>query len=382
MANLDTDGDGDSDPADYAAALKLTDGERTTLAPLYAPGDELFRVPIPHLVAVGPQLAVRVPARRAAPADRPGRKADPRVPGGGELDDRLREPDADRGRRRRRHAAIDLSYSSDWEPGGASRSFDVGDDAGDAARRPPRRRAQGAGRGRADRPALRRSRRLPGLRHPADHAGHRRRTITWDGLDAFGEPVAGAVKAHADPELLLPAVPVRNAGGASTAPGPRSRERRSSEDERFGGRQGCTDLSAFDVDSSTAISAPSGCRPRRRATVGSAGRADTGLGGWDLDSHHVYDAQAGAVRLGDGTVRRSGEIDVGRMTDRRGAGSGRLERRRHRARPRRGAAGRLGAHRRLAGHLPNAGRRGDRADRGHHRLELLALTMRRPRRAR
>ena len=37
MANLDTDGDGDSDPADYPAALKLTDGERTTLAPLYAP---------------------------------------------------------------------------------------------------------------------------------------------------------------------------------------------------------------------------------------------------------------------------------------------------------------------------------------------------------
>ena len=38
MANLDTDGDGDSDAADYPAALKITSGERQALAPLFAPG--------------------------------------------------------------------------------------------------------------------------------------------------------------------------------------------------------------------------------------------------------------------------------------------------------------------------------------------------------
>ena len=37
-ADLDTDGDGDSDGADYPAALKITDGERAALAPLYQPG--------------------------------------------------------------------------------------------------------------------------------------------------------------------------------------------------------------------------------------------------------------------------------------------------------------------------------------------------------
>ena len=34
--------------ADYPAALKITDGERTALAPLYPPGAELFRVPVEH----------------------------------------------------------------------------------------------------------------------------------------------------------------------------------------------------------------------------------------------------------------------------------------------------------------------------------------------
>ena len=66
MANLDTDGDGDSDAADYPAALKLTDGERTALAPLYAPGDELFRVPIPHLSPWDHNWPYGLPARRRA----------------------------------------------------------------------------------------------------------------------------------------------------------------------------------------------------------------------------------------------------------------------------------------------------------------------------
>ena len=47
-ANLDTDGDGDSDSSDYPAALKITDGERRALAPLYPAGAELWRIPVEH----------------------------------------------------------------------------------------------------------------------------------------------------------------------------------------------------------------------------------------------------------------------------------------------------------------------------------------------
>ena len=52
---------------------------------------------------------------------------------------------------------------------------------------------------------------------------------------------------------------------------------------------------------------PSTADPRARTV----GRAQAGLGGWDLDVHHVYDALGGNVLLGDGTVRRGGEVPGG-----------------------------------------------------------------------
>ena len=50
MADLDLDGDADSDAADatVAATLGISDAERTELATLYAPGQELWRVQISH----------------------------------------------------------------------------------------------------------------------------------------------------------------------------------------------------------------------------------------------------------------------------------------------------------------------------------------------
>ena len=78
-ADLDTDGDGDSDGADYPAALKITDGERAALAPLYAPGASSGASRSTHFSAVGPQLAVRAPAGRRLP--RLGPDGQPLPPG-------------------------------------------------------------------------------------------------------------------------------------------------------------------------------------------------------------------------------------------------------------------------------------------------------------
>ena len=69
--NLDTDGDGDSDSADYPAALKITDGERAALAPLYEPGEELCGSRS-TFQRVGLQLGGGLPAGAGRPAARPG----------------------------------------------------------------------------------------------------------------------------------------------------------------------------------------------------------------------------------------------------------------------------------------------------------------------
>ena len=169
MANLDTDGDGDSDAADYTAKLKLTDAERTALVPLYAPGDELFRVPIPHLSPwdhnwpYGPPQGARLP--RLGPDGRP--IPDMCNQGGSSTigceDQSLGEAVDIAGTPYR------LSYASNWEPGrGGPRARRRGDRVG-AARRPARGRARGRDRGADARPALRRSRRSAGLRPAADH---------------------------------------------------------------------------------------------------------------------------------------------------------------------------------------------------------------------
>ena len=55
--------------------------------------------------------------------------------------------------------------------------------------------------------------------------------------------------------------------------------------------------------------------------VNALGRTQAGLGAWDLDAHHVYDAVAGEVRLGDGTIRRGGDVELGRLRTVAGPGA-------------------------------------------------------------
>ena len=124
-ADLDTDGDGDSDGADYPAALKITDGERAALAPLYEPGAELWRVPIRHFSEWDFNWGGGLPAGGRLP--RLGPDGLPLPPGCPQPasstidceDQRLREELPVPG------TPYSLSYSSDWEPSPADRRMTV-----------------------------------------------------------------------------------------------------------------------------------------------------------------------------------------------------------------------------------------------------------------
>ena len=83
-ADLDVDGDGVADVGAALAALGITDAERQKLATLYAPGQSLWRVPIPHFSPWDFNYPYGPPPDSCAPGD-PGCGDDP--PPGPEPDD-------------------------------------------------------------------------------------------------------------------------------------------------------------------------------------------------------------------------------------------------------------------------------------------------------
>jgi RHS repeat-associated protein len=82
LANLDVDGDGDSDAADSTAygTLGIMTEERTTLASLYEPGAELWRVPIPHFSPVDCNWPFGPPPDAGSPGGSPPRGDGPPDP--------------------------------------------------------------------------------------------------------------------------------------------------------------------------------------------------------------------------------------------------------------------------------------------------------------
>jgi YD repeat-containing protein len=308
MANLDTDGDGDSDADDAPADLKLTDAERTALAPLYAPGDELFRVPIPHLSPWDHNWPYGPPPGWRRPRLGPDWKAPPGCPQQGSStidceDQKLREDVPVAGTPYR------LSYASDWEPGPGQRTLDVPltpsslptglvaveldvDIAGQTLVR--RYADPGALPPDSGIPPI-----GPGL------VAH----VEWDGLDALGEPVVGSMKAHLTLKHYYQSVYYPSGDDFESSFG---QSASSSAGDGFTGRKGCADVSAFTGGGKTDLCALAISTEETRV-MNSAGRTQVGLGAWDLDAHHVYDAVAGEVRLGDGTIRRGGDVELGRL---------------------------------------------------------------------
>ena len=144
---------------------------------------------------MGLQLAVRVPARRGTPADRPGRQADLGCPetGSSTIDcenQRLTEDVGVAGTPYR------LSYSSDWAPESElNRSFDIPltPSTLPGGLIAVELKAQIAGqtivRRYVDPAEFPDASGLPSIE--PDIVEH----IEWDGLDGFGDPVVGSVKA-------------------------------------------------------------------------------------------------------------------------------------------------------------------------------------------
>jgi hypothetical protein len=126
--------------------------------------------------------------------------------------------------------------------------------------------------------------------------------VAWNGLGGFGEPVIGSVLARITLDYYYEVVyyPGGDESLAEFAQIP------GGLDSFFVGasRVGCSATALLAIASGDLCAFKTTAKETR--SVGSVGRTEVGLGAWDLDAHHVYDALAGAVHLGDGTVRRGG----------------------------------------------------------------------------
>ena len=305
MADLDTDGDGDSDAADAPAALKLTPGERTALAALFEPGAELLRVPIPHLSAWDHNWPFSLPPGWRQPKLGPdGRPLPDMCQEGGSStidceDQTLREAVPVAG------TPYELSYSSAWTRDAARRSIDVG--ITDATLPPGlvgiELDVEVAGRHLGHRWANPASP-PPGAALPAivpnltDH-------LDWDGRGLDGQLVIGAVRARVT--LTYYYTPVYNSPGP-TPTGISFASLATSGTPTFTGGVRCATGTLF---AGTGDLCPFGVSTSEIRVLGGIDRSSTGLGGWDLDVHHIFDPATRDVLLGDGTRRSNGEVDLG-----------------------------------------------------------------------
>ena len=186
-----------------------------------------------------------------------------------------------------------------------------------AAQRPGRRRARGRDRGPTDHPALCRSQRvLTRHRHRRDHAAPRRQGGVGRSRRLRRARRRGRARA-AHPALLLQdgllLVHERLRGLLRPAPGdrcgrpavPRTRVQRSRGVQRHGAGAICALRALGQGDAGGGLGGSHAGRARRMGP---------------RRASHLRRA-AGEVRLGDGSVRRGGEIDLGRLRTVAGPGA-------------------------------------------------------------
>ncbi len=275
-AVLAVDGTGQAATPEVLVALGVTDEELQHLAALYEPGQELWRVRIPHFTqpydfnygigvgpgAVGPGQDEPVPGLLEELGDAFGGFGTVEA-----LDQTLHEALPLAG------TAVSLNYRSDRISGcGAAYSTDISL-SGDAVPESLKEivlEVEVAGRV---------------LREAFLPSANQRTTFTWDGMDAYGRRVQGPRPARVrvgyvyQGYYLRPPYMMRNFG--------------------VPGGQPMTDLK------------PAGEITRWQTFDVSLGNWDNqgaGLGGWTLSAHHVLDRVRGVVYLGDG-----GEIRLNRQ---------------------------------------------------------------------
>ena len=231
---------------------------------------------------MGPQLAVRVPARRGTPANRPGRQADLGCPetGSSTIDCENQKLTEDVGVA---GTPYRLSYSSDWAPGGASRSFDVAvtpstlPDGLLAVELKVQIAGQKIVRRYADPADFPDASGIPSI--TPEIVEH----IEWDGLDGFGEPVVGAVKAHLTLNYYYQPFRYESRDGFDTSWAQIGAA--GSADAQFGGRQCLQRRLGVRGRRLGAICAPSSSR--RRDAAWSARRGATTSGSEDGTSMRI-----------------------------------------------------------------------------------------------
>lgn len=284
IADIDTDGDGQADDAADLATLGITQAERQQLATLYPQTPkQLWRVPVPHFSAwdfnwpFGPPPDATDPKQ---PEPKPHPTSDPCEQGGSIIECQnqvLGERIGVAG------TPFTLNYRSNRVPGNKS-AYTLDIPLSGASIPASLQRIEliieVAGR--------QFSRIFPA-------AANQSYTFTWDGKDAYGQTVQGK-------QSLTARVGYVYGGQYLTAkPSP-------GYDEMFGhfsyygtpvtGSMDTREVTLWQVEH---LSFAGGAAINARSQ---------GIGGWDLDIHHVYDPAGKVLMLGDGSWRSADSADM------------------------------------------------------------------------
>ena len=278
MADLNIDKDDAVDDSAELAALGIDDAERSRLAELYGPGQQLWRVPIPHFTPwdhnwpYGPPKNSPAPSPAPTPQKPPSQKC---IKGGSIIECQgqvLGEAIPVVGTPYRLH------YQSDRTPGGNVPSYTL--EFPLIGKTVPE-----------DLLGIGVTIQVAGRQFSADYPAepNQRHSFTWDGKDAYGRRVLGAQ-------------PVR----VTVAYTYRAQYYESGDDlvASFG---------QFSSNVATAGSRASLKVARLGHWTGMIGAWDAqafGLGGWSLSSLHAYDTVGKTLYLGDGSRRYLSDLEM------------------------------------------------------------------------
>ncbi len=279
---LDADGDGIAEDAESESNLNITAEEKAQLASLYAPGETLWRVPIPHFTPWDCNYPAEYPSDAVTPgeggAGADSNNNDPTKPdkeGPCECDGSIIQCETQSLRESIPIVGTpyELSYQSDRGVGANSRTVVtqlIGSSVPESLK------------------TIKIRMEVAGVVEAASYtpSADLTHTWTWDGYDSFGRELKGVQDAIIEIEYVFEAV-YTGTGGST----------------RDFGSFPSSDSSNWTVD-------------RGEDSVGwvdtfnvQIGDIDywrndgVGLGGWSVTPHHIYDPGSGILHKGDGTYR-------------------------------------------------------------------------------
>ena len=296
MADLDVTGDGAADTGAALSALGITDAERQQLAGLYAPGQELWRVPVTHFTPwdhnwpYGPPPGAKPPQLKWFNGEVP----DPCWTKGSDI---LCEAQILGESLPVSGTPFDLVYSSDRVPGwDVARTLDLpvtGHELPpelhgirviiEIAGRKFEQRWETPGEGVTSPPI------------EPDLTYH----FTWDGLDAYGRPVQGRPLALIRLMYVYDFFYYGGSGDFYASFG-----QFGDTAQVFDGRFACAQ-----PETRFFCGIPIEQTFKRNLGPWEIKEIDN-LGGWSLSVHHSYDPGEVVLHKGDGSVQRSGSITV------------------------------------------------------------------------